>query len=254
MTARKSVVLAVLAAAGAAWWVTAARMAGMDAAPGTSLGTLGWFTGAWTVMMAAMMLPSLAPVATAFATTARRPDIRPGLLFATGYLLVWALAGLLAYALFALGKDVYARQLAWRSGGRWLATGVLGVSALYELSPLKRACLAHCRRAPRSVQISRVERRWVGFAAGLRNGRWCVGASWGLMAALFALGVMNLTWMALIAALVTVEKLSPRPIVATTVTACVLGALAVGLIASPRDVPGLVVPAGHAAMHAMRMG
>jgi hypothetical protein len=53
----------ILAAAGIAWWSTAARMAGMDAAPGMDLGALGWFIGAWTVMMAAMMLPSLAPTA-----------------------------------------------------------------------------------------------------------------------------------------------------------------------------------------------
>jgi predicted metal-binding membrane protein len=71
------------------------------------------------------------------------------------------------------------------------------------------------------------------------------------MAALFALGVMSLTWMAVVAALVVFEKLGPWPRVASMATAVVLVALAVGIIASPDDVPGLVVPAPHAAMHAM---
>jgi len=117
------IILALLAAAGVAWWVTADRMAGMDAGPGTDLGGLGWFTGTWAVMMAAMMLPSLAPTAAVYAAlTRRREPIRPAL-FVGGYLLVWGVAGIVAYGVYAVGKTEFGRDLAWHGGGRWLAAG-----------------------------------------------------------------------------------------------------------------------------------
>jgi predicted metal-binding membrane protein len=104
-------------------------MAGMDAGPGTDLGTVGWFSGVWTVMMAAMMLPSFA-LTTAFyaAMTVRREGSR-WLLFTAGYLLVWSAAGIAAYGLFALGHSLLAfalghsllaAELAWHRGGRWV--------------------------------------------------------------------------------------------------------------------------------------
>ena len=87
---------------------------------------------------------------------------------------------------------------------------------------------------------------------GLRSGAWCIGCSWALMAALFALGVMSLTWMVVIAVLVAFEKLGPWPTVARLATAAVLAALAVGILVDPGAVPGLVVP--HAGtMHSMTM-
>jgi predicted metal-binding membrane protein len=228
-------------------------MAGMDAGPGTRLVTLGWFTGAWALMMAAMMLPSLAPTAAAFATLSHRRTPKRWLLFTAGYMLVWTAAGVLAYGLFALGKSWFAAPLAWDAGGRPLAAGVLGLAALYELTPTKRACLVRCRDALRSGHVGPGERRSIGFARGVRNGAWCVGCSWALMAALFALGVMSIAWMALIAVLVTIQKLSPTPTVPAALTAGVLAALASGLRVAPGLVPGLVVPGGHAAMHAMGM-
>src|SRR5262249_50400977 len=96
------VIAGILAAAGLAWWWTVQRMAGMDAGPGTDLGTLGWFTGSWVVMMAAMMLPSFAPTLAAYGTLTRGGVTNRWLLFAGGYLLAWTAAGLLAYGLFEL--------------------------------------------------------------------------------------------------------------------------------------------------------
>jgi predicted metal-binding membrane protein len=226
----------------------------MDDGPGTPPGALGWFVGVWVVMMAAMMLPSLAPVAATYATAARRRDPGPWLLFAAGYLLVWAAAGLLAYALFALGKDLFAPQLAWHAAGRWLAASVLCLAAAYQLTSPKHACLLRCRTVVRSADMGDGPPGSRGLATGIGNGAWCVGCSWALMAALFALGVMSLVWMALVAGLVSVEKLSPRPTLAMAVTAGVLAVLAVGLLAAPDAVPGLRVPGGHATTPAMRMG
>jgi predicted metal-binding membrane protein len=227
-------------------------MAGMDAGPGTSLGGLGWFTSTWAVMMAAMMLPSLAPAAAVYATPTRRRAPAPWLLLTGGYLLVWSAAGVVAYGLFELGTGVFAGALAWHAGGRWLAAGVLAGAAAYQLTPLKRACLEQCR-SPRQLFRGRgLDRPAGAITMGVRSGRLCIGSSWALMVALFALGVMSLTWMALIAAFVLVEKLGPLPSAASVATAGVLAALTVGILASPHAVPGLVVPDSHPATHAMK--
>src|SRR5436305_13187778 len=110
-------------------------MAGMDAGPGTDLGALGWFLGVWVVMMAAMMLPSLAPTVALYARmTHQRGWTRP-LLFAGR--LVWGAGGLLSYGVFRLGRSALGVDLAWHSGGRFVAGGVLVVAAVYELTPLK---------------------------------------------------------------------------------------------------------------------
>ncbi len=232
---------ALFGVAGLAWWSTAERMAGMDAGPGTSLGSAGWFTGVWVTMMAAMMLPSLAPAAAAFAASLRRP---PGsvVLFLGGYLLVWSVAGIAAYGLFGLGRSLLGGSLAWHGGGRWLAAGVLLIAALYQLTPAKRCSLRRCRRARESAEVAGQDTRRDAFALGLRSGGWCLGCTWALMAALFALGVMSLLWMGLIAALVALEKLAPWAGGARLATAGVLLAFAAGLVAVPRDVPGLVIP------------
>ncbi|HXN39433.1 MAG TPA: DUF2182 domain-containing protein [Solirubrobacteraceae bacterium] len=250
MRAELGMVAALLAAAGLAWWLTADRMAGMDAGPGTALGALGWFTGVWAVMMAAMMLPSLAPTAAVYAALVRRDPSRM-LLFAGGYLLVWSAAGVVAYGLFELGKSLFATALAWHSGGRWLATGVLVLAALYQLTPFKHAFLTRCRSPLRFLRATWRNSRSGAFVMGLRNGGWCIGCSWALMAALFALGVMSLTWMALIAGLVAIEKLGPWQRAAKVATAGVLVVLAVAILAVPHEVPGFVVPGSSGSMHAM---
>jgi predicted metal-binding membrane protein len=250
MRTEPAIVVAVLAAAAVAWWSTAARMTNMDAGPGTGLGAVGWFAGVWAIMMAAMMLPSLAPTAALYAGLVRR-EISRVLLFTGGYLLVWSAAGLAAYGIFELGESLFAGALGWESGGRWLAAGVLAVAALYQLTPLKRDFLASCRNPLRSVRETSQERRSGAVIAGLRNGRSCLGCSWALMAALFALGVMSLAWMGLIAGLVALEKIGPWRREVRIASAGVLAVLAVALLAVPHDVPALVVPGTSPAAHAM---
>jgi len=243
----RAVVGGLLAAAGLAWWSTAVRMRGMNAAPGTDLGTVGWYAVTWVIMMAAMMLPSLTPAAVA-ATAARR-DIASGtVLFAGGYLFVWTLAGLAVFGVLAVAS--HWAGLAWASGGRWLSVGVLIIASAYELTRIKRSFLTRCR-CPLARAAS--GDRHGPILEGMSAGVWCLGCSWALMAALFALGVMSLTWMVLVAALVAFEKLAPSPRAGTALAATVLTALAFGVAAFPRHVPGLVVPAGHGPMATMGM-
>jgi predicted metal-binding membrane protein len=251
MRAELGIVAVLLGAAGLAWWSTTERMAGMNAGPGTDLGALGWFTGVWAVMMAAMMLPSFAPTAAVYAALVRREPSRV-LLFAGGYLLVWSVAGVAAYGLFEFGKSLFAGALAWHVGGRWLAAGVLVLAALYQLTPFKHAFLTRCRSPLRYLGATWRESRSGSFLMGLHSGGWCIGCSWALMAALFALGVMSLTWMALIAGLVALEKVVPWGHAAKLTTACVLVVFAVGILAVPHEVPGFVVPGSPGSMHTMK--
>lgn len=251
MRTELGMVAALLAAAGLAWWSTADRMAGMDAGPGTALGSVGWFTGVWATMMAAMMLPSLAPAAAVFAASVRR-EITRVVLFAGGYLLVWSAVGLGAYGLFELGKSLLAGSLAWHSGGRLFAAGILALAALYQLTPLKCAFLSRCRNPLRSPDASWQSTRARAFVMGLRTGGWCLGCSWALMAALFALGVMSLTWMALIAVLVVLEKVGPSGRNARLATAGVLCVLAAAILIAPHEIPGFVVPGSHSSPHMMK--
>jgi predicted metal-binding membrane protein len=251
MRTELGVVAALLVAVGLAWWSTAERMAGMDAGPGAALGSVGWFTGVWATMMAAMMLPSLAPAAAAFTTSVRR-ELSRVLLFTSGYLLVWSTAGIVAYGLFELGSSLLAGSLAWHDGGRLLAVGVLAVAALYQLTPLKRAFLARCRNHQRSLGTPGRSTRPEALAIGVRNGGWCLGCTWALMAALFALGVMSLTWMGLIAMLVALEKVGPWTRGARLAIAGVLTVLAAVVLVAPHEIPGFVVPGSPAAPHTMK--
>ncbi|MGZ6641449.1 MAG: DUF2182 domain-containing protein [Solirubrobacteraceae bacterium] len=242
--ARLGLVALLLALGGVAWWSTAGRMAGMDAGPGTALGSLGWFLGVWAVMMAAMMLPAVAPTVALYARMARRRWPGAPLLFCAGYLVAWDLAGLVAYGAFTLGRDALGDQLAWDAGGRWAAGGILALAAVYELTPLKDACLARCRSPLGFLLGSWRDGRAGAANMGARHGAWCLGCCWALMAALFALGVMSLAWMVVVAAVIALEKTLPwgRPV--TYAVAASLLALAVAVVADPGAVPGLTVPGG----------
>ena len=247
---RLGLVVLLFVLAGLAWWATVNQMAGMDAGPGTDLGALGWFIGVWVVMMAAMMFPSVAPTVALYARLTRlRNPVRP-LLFAFAYLVVWAAVGLLSYGLFEVGKTWFGSQLAWNAGGRWVAASVLTAAAAYELTPLKNVCLGKCR-SPLGFLLGNWRDGGTGAVEmGARHAAWCVGCCWALMAALFALGVMSLVWMAVVAALITAEKTIPwrRPVVWGTTA--ILLALAVMVAVAPHSVPGLVVP-GSAGMSTM---
>jgi predicted metal-binding membrane protein len=222
----------------------------MDGAPSTDVGTLGWFVGAWVVMMAAMMLPSLSPTVALYATMNRQRGLLRPLIFCGGYLLVWGGAGLLAYGLVELGRDAIGAGVSWNDAGHWLAAAILVFAALYELTPLKQFCLGRCRSPLGFLLGSWRGGRWGAIEMGCRHAAWCLGCCWALMAVLFALGVMSLTWMVVVAVLITLEKTVPWRRAATPITVVTLLALAVWMVAAPDSVPGLVTPS-HQAMGAM---
>jgi predicted metal-binding membrane protein len=243
MTARGSglgLTATLFALATAAWWWSGLRMSGMDEGPWTGLGAFGWFLGVWVVMMAAMMLPSVAPTVALYARMSggRRP-LAP-LVFTAGYLVLWAAVGVLAYGAARAFRDV----LSWDEGGRWIAGATLLAASVYELTPLKAACLRKCR-SPLGFLVGAWREGWSGaLTMGARHGAWCVGCCWALMASLFALGIMSLAWMAFVAALIAAEKVLPWRRVATFGTAALLVALGALLLAAPDAIPGLTIP-GH---------
>jgi predicted metal-binding membrane protein len=251
LRARLGLVALLFAFAAVAWWSTVDRMRGMDAGPGTDLGTLGWFIGVWVVMMAAMMLPSVSPTAALYSRMTKSSSPVGPLVFVTGYFVTWAAAGVVAFAVSDGGGKLLGSTLAWDRAGRWAAGGTLAAAALYELTPLKNVCLGKCR-SPLGFLLGAWRNGPFGaLQMGVRHGAWCVGCCWALMAALFALGVMSLAWMAFIAALIALEKLIPSRRLATWSTAAVLAALAILVIVAPGAIPGFTVP-GHAHMSHMR--
>jgi len=246
-------VLAVLA-----WKLTDVQMAGMDAGPGTDPGSLGFFIGTWVVMMAAMMFPSIAPMVLMFsriqAGRRERGDAVAGglaTLFVGGYLVSWAAAGLAAYLVFEAGKAVTGDVFSWDNAGPYLAGGVIVAAALYQLTPLKDVCLRHCR-SPLMFLLTHSKPGRIGAVRmGVEHGGFCVGCCWMLMAALFALGVMSLGWMAFIAALIAIEKLLPWKLVANRGIAVLLAVLGVAVATAPDHVPGLTVPGSAQATSSM---
>ncbi|MFL5946257.1 MAG: DUF2182 domain-containing protein [Gaiellaceae bacterium] len=241
--ARLGLIAVLFVVAGVGWWWTADQMSGMDEGPWTELGTLGWFLGVWVVMMAAMMFPSVSPTVALYARmTSAQPRGR-ALVFALGYLVTWAAAGALAFGLAWAGARVGGDLLSWDRAGRWVAGATLLVAAAYELTPLKDACLGKCRSPLGLLLGSWRDGRSGALRMGVKNGAWCVGCCWALMASFFALGIMSIVWMTVIAGMIAIEKTLPWRRVATYGATAVLLVLGVLLLAAPHAVPGLTIPA-----------
>ena len=179
--------------------------------------TLGYAVlvfGMWAVMMAAMMLPSAAPMIRFYGTISRGRRARGDVVaatgvFATGYVLVWA-----AFSLAAVGLQFAAEQAALISPmmemtSTALAGSLLIAAGLYQWSPLKQACLRRCRSPLEFVMTQWREGAQGAFVMGLRHGAYCLGCCWLLMLLLFVGGVMNLRWIAGLAFLVLIEKAAP---------------------------------------------
>ena len=238
-------VAALLVAAVVGWALSYGQMAGMDSGPGTELGGLGAFTLVWVTMMVAMMLPPLVPMVSAYGSACnggrngRRPLTTAA--FVAGYLVPWCAVGLVMYLLVEGVRSLHVDALAWGQAGRYLVAGVILGAALYQLTPVKELSLRQCRD-PSTM----LERRRPGVLGAVRtggeHGSVCVACCWAMMAALFALGVMSIGWMALVALLIAGEKLLPWKAWAKGGVAVVLALLATAVALAPAAVPGLKVP------------
>jgi predicted metal-binding membrane protein len=170
----------------------------------------------WWVMMIAMMTPSAAPFVLLYGRVLRHYAVAdesvyvPSLFLAAGYLAAWLFFSLGAATLQAVLQPagLISSMMLW-SKSAWLSAVVLAAAGAYQLSPLKQACLAHCRSPVQFLTRYWQPGRRGTFLMGVRHGAYCVGCCWMLMALLFVGGVMNLVWIAALAILVLVEKLLP---------------------------------------------
>ncbi len=190
----------------------------------------------WTAMMAGMMLPSAAPALMLYGAVIRRsPDGGRAAAhiysFAAGYLLVWTVFSLAATVLQRVLAHALALTTMMQTATPALAGGLLIAAGLYQLTPLKQACLKACR-SPADF----LTRHWrPGLAGGLwlgaANGIYCLGCCWALMLLLFVGGVMNLVWIAGLTIFVLLEKIATRGAAAGRISGAVLAVLGLALLA-----------------------
>ncbi len=201
---------ATLGVAAACWVVAIDHMRGMDMGVATRLGSFAFFVASWISMMAAMMLPGAVPAVLRRTHASGRVLAAPA--FAASYISIWAMVGIAVYVLY-------------RPHGA-VAAGVVVVSAgVYELTPLKRHFRVRCHENSRS---------------GLLFGLDCVGSSIGLMAMLVVLGVMSITWMAVIAVVMVAQKTLPGRAMIDVPLALAIVGLGIVILSAPSSVPGLI--------------
>ena len=231
----------LLLVASAAVVVTVGRARAMRGAqPGTMGLGLPSFLAMWTPMMAAMMLPTVAPLAAVYARTVRsRRSVRLSA-FALGYLTVWVAVGVPAFGLaWASGRLVADSPRA----GTVAAVAVYAVCGAYQLTSWKERCLSHCR-SPIALLLhyGSFRGRWRDYAVGAHHGLYCAGCCWALFVVLVAAGVMNLFAMGVLTVTVLVEKLWARGVGFSRAVGVVALALAVAVVWVPALAPGLHAP------------
>ncbi len=232
-----AIVLTLLLCAAVGWTLTIRQSASMAMGDIAMMGA-GLFLFTWLVMMVAMMFPSVAPMTLAFASVSRSQGqgYAPTVAFVVGYLVVWTAAGLIPLgAIQAIGQ-------LWMTAPSWLprAGGVVVILAgIYQFTPLKDACLRACRSPLGFLMTHDFGRGAPGaIRAGMSHGLYCLGCCWALMAVLAVIGLMNIAWMAVIAAVFFIEKnvrfgeLAPKVVG----VACIAGGIAVIIV------PGLLAP------------
>lgn len=202
-----SIVAVLLACAAAAWYLTLKQSSAMDMGGGLAMMGAGVFLVTWVVMMVAMMFPSVAPMVLAHASVVRSrgEGVLPSVAFVAGYLVVWTSAGLVPLAVIQLLNSSLGMSL-----GGWLPRlggTVIVLAGLYQLTPLKDACLKACRSPLGFVLTHDFGGGSVSAVrAGATHGLYCLGCCWALMAVLAVLGLMNIAWMAAFAVLFFLEK------------------------------------------------
>lgn len=227
MARERIVLLAALAGATAIGWLVLAHMgagltsveapvmAGMAMARPAALAPgYGLTLAMWVAMMTAMMAPAASPGTAAYLALARRAHPERNPLAATASFLGGYLGSWLGYAaLGAAVQSALARALLLTPMGAiasgTLASTVLIAAGAYQLTPLKRTCVTHCRSPLLQIMSGWRDGTIGALRLGLTHGSWCVACCWALMALMFVVGVMNLAWMAAVSVFILAEKLVP---------------------------------------------
>ncbi len=203
------------------------------------------FVVVWVLMMTAMMLPSVTPFASLYTRSfGGRRAVRT-VTFAAGYLIVWGLAAMPAYALAWSADRLIGTH---PSGATALAVVIFVTCGVYQLTPLKDRCLAHCRSPLGLVfKLGSYQGPTRDLRAGIYHGVFCLACCWGLMALLIAFGLMNLVAMLLLAAVVVVEKVLPWGYGFSRALGVAALVFAIVVVFDPGMAPGLhpAVTAGH---------
>ncbi|AJH60405.1 hypothetical protein bcere0016_54000 [Bacillus cereus 95/8201] len=231
-----------------AWMIMLDHFRNMASGPGMSLGTFSWYVGMWVTMTAAMMLPSVTPMVITFARVSaeRTRNLQIPLvstwIFLLGYLIAWTTYGLIAYGLYSIISLLNLDFLAWDQQGPIFAGLTVALGGLYQLTPLKQACLRHCRNPLHYVLNGWRGGRLGAIRMGVEHGFHCVGCCWGLMIILFAVGIMNLFWMGVITLLTFLEKVLPTGEYFSKVIGIGLIFLGIWIAIDPSSVPFFVEP------------
>lgn len=203
------------------------------------------FLAIWVVMMIAMMFPAAAPMILTFARVHndRREKGKafvPTWVFVSAYLLIWTLFGVIAYAA-ALGIEMLAQQSMWLMDNAARIAGVVFILAgVYQLTPLKYACLSKCR-SPLGFIMSSWREGYLGsFRMGLEHGLFCFGCCWFLFVILFPLGIMNIAAMAIITVLIFAEKSLAYGVQIAHIAAIALIVYGILVIAMPSLLPTMM--------------
>ena len=233
-------VIVLLLIAGCAWLALALLSRSMGLMSMTMDIALASFVGMWTLMMAAMMLPSITPLASRYLRIITSNKLLGVVGFTSGYLSVWITTGVLAFGLARLtGMIATTSPMA----ARVLAAAIFAIGGIYQLTPLKDRCLTRCR-VPFALLLRYAS--WRGslrhLRVGMHHGAYCVGCCWSLMVLMLAFGIMNLGAMLILTTVVVIEKSWTQGVLFSRfvgVTCCVL---AIAVIWLPRLAPGLLFP------------
>jgi predicted metal-binding membrane protein len=230
-----------------AWIASVDRMDGMTMGSRFSVGSLGFFVVLWVLMMAAMMFPSVWPAVAMYGMVIRRRAASgvhttgASAAFVTGYLASWTAFGLVAFGLLAIARASGLDTLSDADLARYGVAPVALAAAVYQVLPLKQVCLKHCR-GPLSFFLQHWRNGFGGaLRMGVRHGAYCVGCCWLLMLVLLAVGVMSITWMAVVSVAIAVEKLAPLRWARLASGALTVGLVVLAVIAvvKPSWLPGV---------------
>jgi len=234
-------VAALLLIAGGAWLALALLARSMGLMPVTMGIAMPSFVVMWTLMVAAMMVPSITPLASRYLRTIESPRSFGLLGFTAGYLGLWAATGVLAFALAWLAGGIAATSV---QAAMATAAAIFAIGGIYQFTPLKDWCLARCR-----VPIALLLRyaSWRGslrhLRVGVHHGAYCLGCCWPLMLLMLAFGVMNIGAMLLLAAIIAIEKVWTHGVLLSRLVCVACCILFVAVLWMPGLAPGLILPA-----------